>query len=137
MSKMRLSKSLYTRGLQCIKSLWLKKYNKDVLTPPDSSAQAIFETGNRVGTLACKLFPYGKKVLFNGTTFEDKVELTKRWIDEGVINIYEATFGYDDIFVMVDILHINNDGSVEIYEVKSSTDVKPVYLDDTSIVSTK
>ncbi|MDN5048576.1 WYL domain-containing protein [Aliarcobacter butzleri] len=29
---MKLSKSLYTRGLQCQKSLWLKKYKKDVLT---------------------------------------------------------------------------------------------------------
>ena len=130
---MRLSKSLYTRGLQCVKSLWLKKYNKNVLAPPDNSAQAIFETGNRVGALACKLFPYGREVPFNGTTFEDKVELTKQWIDEGEKNIYEATFGYDDILVMVDILHINDNGSVEIYEVKSSTDVKPVYLDDLSI----
>lgn len=130
---MRLSKSLYTRGLQCVKSLWLKKYNKDVLTPPDSSAQAIFETGDRVGALACNLFPHGTEVPFSGTTFEDKVKLTKQWIDEGVTNIYEATFQFDDILVMVDILHINDDGSVEIYEVKSSTDVKPVYLDDASI----
>jgi len=35
-----LSKSLYTRGIQCAKSLWLKKYTPDVLTPPDASAQA-------------------------------------------------------------------------------------------------
>ena len=45
---MKLSKSLYTRGLQCQKSLWLKKHKKEVLTPPNSSAQAIFENGNEV-----------------------------------------------------------------------------------------
>lgn len=130
---MRLSKSLYTRGLQCVKSLWLKKYKKDVLTAPDSSAEAIFDTGDRVGSLACKLFPNGKEVPFYGTTFEEKVALTKQWMDEGLKNIYEATFEYENILVMIDILHINNDGSVEIYEVKSSTDVKSVYLDDASI----
>ncbi len=32
---MNLSKSLYARGLQCSKSLWLKKYRSNVLTPPD------------------------------------------------------------------------------------------------------
>jgi len=130
---MRLSKSLYTRGLQCVKSLWLKKYNKDILTPPDASAQAIFETGNKVGELACQLFPGGKEIPYEGVSFEGKIDLTKQWIEEGVRDIYEATFEYEDIVVMVDILHINDDKSVEIYEVKSSTEVKDVYLHDASI----
>ncbi|MEA1983090.1 MAG: DUF2779 domain-containing protein [Campylobacterota bacterium] len=130
---MKLSKSLYTRGLQCSKSLWLKKYNKDALTKPDKSAQAVFQTGDEVGGLACELFPNGKEIPFEGTTFEEKIALTKQWMDEGLKNIYEATFEYDDILVMVDILHINDDNSVEIYEVKSSTEVKDAYLDDASI----
>ena len=130
---MNLSKSLYTRGLQCSKSLWLKKYKKDVLTPPDAQAMAIFETGDKVGVLACELFPDGKKVPFEGTTFGEKIALTQTWIDEGVKDIYEATFNYDEVLVMVDILHINEDDSVEIYEVKSSTEVKDVYLHDASI----
>ncbi|MFA6630401.1 MAG: hypothetical protein WCS55_11635 [Sulfuricurvum sp.] len=49
---MTLSKSLYTRGIQCSKSLWLKKYSSEVLTPPDATALARFETGNIVGDLA-------------------------------------------------------------------------------------
>ena len=116
-----LSKSLYIRGLQCTKSLWLKRYNKDVLTLPDEQMKAIFETGDKVGAKACELFPGGKKVPFHGTTFEEKIALTKKFIDEGVKNIYEATFEFDGVLVMVDIFHINDDGSVEIYEVKSST----------------
>jgi len=130
---MHLSKSLYTRGLQCQKSLWLKKYNKDVLTPPDASAEAIFERGNEVGALACELFPDGREVPYAGTTFDEKIALTQEWMDEGVKNIYEASFSYEGILIMVDILHINDDGSVEIYEVKSSTEVKDVYLHDASI----
>jgi hypothetical protein len=130
---MTLSKSLYTRGLQCSKSLWLKKHKKELLTPPDEQAKGVFETGNLVGELACELFPNGKEVPYEGTTFDEKIALTQKWIEEGVQNIYEATFKYDNVLVMVDILHINKDGSVEIYEVKSSTGVKEVYLDDASI----
>ena len=52
---------------------------------------------------------------------------------EGVENIYEATFNYQGILVMVDILHINNDGSVEIHEVKHSKEVRDVYINDAAI----
>jgi hypothetical protein len=54
---MTLSKSLYTKCIQCPKALWLKKYKPSVLTPPDESALAVFDTGNIVGDFACKLFP--------------------------------------------------------------------------------
>lgn len=129
---MKLSKSLYTRGLQCVKSLWLKKYRSEVLTLPDEKAQAVFETGNEVGDLACKLFPNGVEIPYENTTFEDKIIMTQDYINEGINNIYEATFEYDDILVMVDILNIENN-SVIINEVKSSTSVSEVYLHDASI----
>ena len=74
---MKLSKSLYTRAIQCQKSLWLKKHNKDVLTPPNAAAQAIFQNGNEVGDLACKLFPNGVEIPFENTTFQDKIILTQ------------------------------------------------------------
>ncbi|MDD3602017.1 MAG: DUF2779 domain-containing protein [Sulfurovum sp.] len=118
---MQLSKSLYLRGLQCSKSLWLKKYKPEVLTPPSEQAQDIFKTGGKVGDLACQLFPGGKKIPYEGTTYNEKVALTQLYIDQGIKNIYEASFVFDDIFIMVDILHINDDGSVQTYEVKSST----------------
>jgi len=116
-----LSKSLYTRGLQCTKVLWLKKYKKDVLTPPSEQALSVFKTGDVVGGLACDLFPRGKEIPFNRDKIDGMLELTKQYIDEGVKDIYEATFKYEGVLIMVDILHINDDGSVEIYEVKSST----------------
>ncbi|NBK99718.1 MAG: hypothetical protein EOM50_17245 [Erysipelotrichia bacterium] len=129
---MHLSKSLYTRGLQCVKSLWLKKYKKEVLALPDASTEAIFETGNLVGDLACQLFPDGVEVPYEGTTFENKIILTQDLINQGQKVIYEATFQYERILVMVDILTIEDD-VVTINEVKSSTEVKEVYLHDASI----
>ena len=77
---MKLSKSLYTRAIQCQKSLWLKKHNKDVLTPPNAAAQAIFQNGNIVGDLACKLFPNGVEIPYLNTTFQDKINLTQEYI---------------------------------------------------------
>ena len=40
-TNMNLSKSLYTKGIQCPKALWLKKYKPNVLTPPDEASLAL------------------------------------------------------------------------------------------------
>lgn len=128
---MNLSKSLYTKGIQCSKALWLKKYKSEVLTPPDEAAQAVFETGNVVGDLACELFPEGIEVSFT-RDYDEMIGTTREWLDDGLSNIYEATFNFDGILIMVDILSIDDDG-VRIYEVKSSTEVKDIYLHDVSI----
>jgi len=129
---MNISKSQYILGLQCVKSLWLYKHKRDVLTPADAYQQTIFSTGSKVGEYACKLFSGGVKIPFEGLSFEEKVALTKRYIDEGVETIYEATFVYYGVLVMVDILHKSSKGW-EIFEVKSSTEVKDVYLQDASV----
>ncbi|WP_082950979.1 DUF2779 domain-containing protein [Aliarcobacter skirrowii] len=128
---MNLSKSLYTKGIQCPKALWLKKYKPNVLTPPDEQAQAIFETGNIVGDFACQLFSHGKEVPYS-KNYDEMIATTKQWLDEKVENIYEATFNFSGILIMVDILIISNN-EVSIYEVKSSTEVKDIYLHDVSI----
>ncbi|WP_310439817.1 hypothetical protein [Sulfuricurvum sp.] len=81
---MTLSKSLYTRGIQCSKSLWLKKYSSGVLSPPDATALARFEMGNIVGDLACALFPNGREIPYMEKNFAGMAELTREWMDEGL-----------------------------------------------------
>ena len=116
-----LTKSLYLRGLQCEKSLWLKINNSDVLEDINKSILQIFETGSKVGALACNLFPNGKRISFENTVRDQRIALTKHWIEDGVSTIYEATFEFDGVLVMVDILNRDSDGNFEIYEVKSSS----------------
>ena len=128
---MALSKSLYIRGLQCEKSLWLKKKKPEVLQAPDDGAQAVFDTGTSVGELACELFSGGERIEYTGD-FGSQMARTKELIEHGTKVIYEATFCFDGILVMVDILRIGKDGLI-INEVKSSTSVKEVYIDDASI----
>ena len=128
---MALSKSLYIRGLQCEKSLWLKKKKPEVLQAPDDGAQAVFDTGTSVGELACELFSGGERIEYTGD-FSSQMAKTKELMGRGAKVIYEATFCFDGILVMVDILRIGRDGLI-INEVKSSTSVKEVYIDDASI----
>ncbi len=128
---MNLSKSLYTTGIQCSKALWLKKYKSEVLSPADESAESRFKTGHTVGELACDLFPNGVKVDFN-PNLEQMVKETNKLFDNGVSVIYEAAFSFENTLVIVDIFEIDSDG-VSIYEVKSSTSLKDIYLHDVSI----
>ncbi|KFN39007.1 MAG: phosphomethylpyrimidine kinase [Sulfuricurvum sp. MLSB] len=103
-----------------------------MLTPPDATALARFETGNIVGDLACALFPNGREIPYMEKKFTVMAELTREWMDEGLETIYEATFIHEGIVVMVDVLRVTPDG-VEVYEVKSSSEVKDIYLHDVSI----
>ena len=62
----------------------------------------------------------------------DMIPATQKLIDEGVENICEASFSYDGCFCSVDILKNLGDNKVEIYEVKSSAEVKNIYYEDVS-----
>ncbi|MBT0821766.1 DUF2779 domain-containing protein [Campylobacter lari] len=127
---MFFSKSRYTRGAQCAKSLWLNTYNKDVLNSSNKSTKT--DIGNKVGELACNLFPNGVKIEFEGSSFDEKCEQTRKLLENNQEVIYEATFCYDGILIMIDILQNTKDGLI-INEVKSSTSLKDVYIDDCAL----
>jgi|FLOH01.1.fsa_nt_gi hypothetical protein len=132
MKSINLSKSQFIRGLQCHKSLWLYKNQPELRTQADQSKQALYDSGTDVGVLAQGLFPGGEVIQFEGSTFDEKINKTKELINSGVDTIYEATFKFYNILVMVDILHKGSDGW-QIYEVKASTGVKEVHENDVSL----
>ena len=126
-----LSKSQFTRGLQCHKSLWLLKNRRELQQKPDAALQARFAAGNKVGEWAQQLFPGGTELEYeNG--FSANIQKTQELIASGAEVIYEATFRYDNILVMVDILRKGENGW-EMYEVKSSTGTKDIFINDTAI----
>jgi hypothetical protein len=92
----------------------------------------MFDTGTNVGELAQRLFPGGHQIVYAPDEIDENVEKTKELIDSGAETIYEASFIYDNVLVMVDILHKGSDGW-EMYEVKSSTGMKPLYHDDIAV----
>lgn len=127
-----LSKSLFIRGRQCHKSLWLHKYQPELGEEADASLQARFRSGHEIGNLAQKLFPGGVEVPYDGLTHPEQLAMTKKLLDEGRETIYEATFEHDGVFVKVDILHLGAAGW-EILEVKGAAEVKEHYYFDAAI----
>ena len=126
-----LSKSQFTRGLQCHKSLWLLKNKPELKAEPDASLQARFNAGTEVGILAQKLFPGGTALEYS-SGISKNIGLTQEFIAAGTTTIYEATFRHDNVLAMVDILHKGPEGW-ELYEVKSSTETKEIFINDTAI----
>ena len=127
-----MSKSTFMKGSQCIKSLYLNKFHKDLRDPVSESKQAIFDTGHQVGDLAQNLFPGGINSDFSLDLDADKASAkTLELIKSGQKVIYEAAFIYDECLAVMDILV--NDGKVwKAYEVKSSTSAKEEYKLDAS-----
>lgn len=126
-----LSKTLFLRGLQCYKALWLLKNRPELATEPDPALLRVFEIGEEVGRLACGLFSGGDEVKY---VHDRNVMLrkTQELIKSGMTTIYEATFRHDNVLIMVDILHKGKDGW-EIYEVKSATELKDINYSDLAI----
>jgi len=129
---MRLSKSQYIRGLQCHKALWLYYYRKDLIPETPAPLQQIFDQGHRIGELAWQRFPGGRLIKEDHLHIPEAVEATSAAKAAGEKIIYEAAAIFDRVLVRPDIL-IRKGNSWDMVEVKGSTDVKDVYLDDVAI----
>lgn len=125
---MNLSKSRYTKGVQCPKMLWMdahmrEKFDESVMN------QAVLDTGSMVGDVAMGYYGDFVEIPFSRDDYEGMVGLTRELLDAGMPNICEATFSFDGNLCMVDILRVEPDG-VHIVEVKSSTHINDIYYHD-------
>jgi hypothetical protein len=135
----RLSKSKFLSGLQCHKRLYLEIHHPALATPPDPSTQAILDMGTEIGVLAQRRFPGGVLVKSGFRQREAVLAETAALLrDPSIPAIFEAAFEYDGVLVRVDVVERVQKGdggssSWRLIEVKSSTRVKEVHLDDLSI----
>lgn len=91
---------------------------------------AIFSQGHEVGKLAQQLFPGGIDAgIYVPDNYQKSIDLTARLIENGTKVIYEAGFSVNGLHCFIDIL-VKDDDGWKAYEVKSSTQVKPVNLLD-------
>jgi hypothetical protein len=127
-----LSKSLYIRGLQCHKSLYLDRYQPELKDEISEEKQALFESGTEVGILARDLFPRGVEVPYEGLSPKEQLAMTASEIRKGTETLYEAAFNYDNVFMKADTLHKGKRGW-ELYEVKATTEVKEVHVNDVAL----
>jgi len=126
-----LSKSKYTRGINCHKSLWLYVHKKDEQVISEST-QRVFFRGTDVGILAQKFFPGGIMAVEGDYPNFEAARKTQDLIEKGIETIYEATFIYDNTLVAVDILHKEN-GKWGLYEVKSTNSAKNMHIKDVAV----
>lgn len=126
---MYLSKSKYCNGYQCKKILWLDKYKQEV--KEEVSNESVLDNGTEVGELARGLLGPYINIEFN-ESLNEMIKDTRKVLEEhSSCNITEASFDYNGNFCSVDILKKENN-KYSIYEVKSSTEVKDIYLEDAS-----
>jgi len=123
---MKISKSKFCAGVQCLKRLYLLVHEPELAAELDAASEAIMAQGREVGLLARQL---------NGTEvdgsrgLEEAIRATRELLaNSEVPAIYEATFEDGGALVRADVLQRRRDGRFRLIEVKSSTEVRGVVV---------
>lgn len=129
-----LSKTKLLRGYRCQKSIYLTVHNPELEAAITPETQALFDQGNKIGALARSYFPGGTLVDNVPWDFSGALNKTRILLDTGVEIIYEAAFEYLGCYARADIIcYSHNTKRFSIYEVKSSTKVKPEHIHDVGL----
>lgn len=127
MPLMFLSKSKYLNGLQCPRLVWVEIHEPEKLPETDPVTQHIFDQGRLVGELAKKLFPGGIDV--PTSDFKENISSTNGFLKERR-PLFEAGILAGNLYSRIDILSPSGENDWDIVEVKSSTGVKDVHIND-------
>ena len=129
-----LSKSKYIRGLQCDRALWLDVFNPR-LARYTAEQMRRFDRGRD--------FEYAFKATFtDGIDISAELkrnvdaypERTAELLDKGDgVALFEAGFLFDDVLVLADVVQQREDGTLDIYEVKSGTALSETYRRDAAL----
>jgi hypothetical protein len=122
-----LSKSRYLSGLQCPRLSWIEFHEPEKIPETDPVTQYIFDQGHLIGELAKKLFPRGIDVPQDD--FTGNIKKTKELLGERK-PLFEAGIIAGKLYSRVDILAPAGEEEWDIVEVKSSTSVKDVHIND-------
>ncbi len=128
---MQLSKSEYMMFLKHPAWLWLKKHDKSKLPEPDDNLQAIFDAGVEFEQYANKRFPDGVDIGFNDfSEYRSMPGRTMQAVDSNTKTIFQGRFEGDNITCICDVVDRVEKNTFDLYEIKSSTKVKPEHLPD-------
>ena len=125
-----LTKSDFIRHLQCAKYFWLFKNRKDLLpTEVDENRQHIFDDSYEVESYAYKLFPSG--VNAGDDDIPKAIRKTRGLMKKETAIIFQPTVAGEDLLCRADIIKFNTKNKKwDIYEVKSTTEIKDIHLYD-------
>lgn len=117
-----ITKSDFLKFKECSSFFWFWKNNPDTLTEEkiDPFIERLKSQGYEVELFARNLYP--KAQLVTGK-LEAASQQTKEFIQNGTIEIFQASFMVDELFASCDVLVWNElFGGWDILEIKSSTD---------------
>ena len=132
---MRISKSKFMAGRQCLKRLYFQIHQPELAAEPDAASEAVIEQGREVGMLARKLFPGGIEV--DGSAgLQQAIRTTKQLIANPEIPaIFEGAFEHEGIVIKTDVVQRRKENLWRLAEVKSASDVKDHHVQDVAIQS--
>ena len=130
----RLSKSKYIAGCQCLKRLYFQVHQPELAAEPDDSADSIIEQGREIGMLARQLFPGGVEV--GSMRLDQAIRATRELMaNPEVPTIFEGVFEGDGVLVRVDALQRRKENYWRLVEVKSTSDLRDNHVEDVGIQS--
>jgi hypothetical protein len=90
---MRISKSKFVAGVQCVKRLYFQVHQPELATGSTDSTEAVMEQGRQVGLVAQKAFPGGVLVAADHEHLDEAIRTTQELVaNTEVPKIFEATF---------------------------------------------
>lgn len=133
-----LSKSKYIRGLQCERALWLDVHEPR-LARYTAEQMRRFDRGRDFEYAFKSRFPdgidlsaeLGRNVDLYPARTAELLDLRPGTDTKTVL--FEAGFQYDDVLVLADVVCQREDGSLDIYEVKSGTTLSDTYRRDAAL----
>ncbi len=131
-----LSKSSFLPFLQCPAYFWFQHHKPEVLKSNTLTdfEQMLADQGKLVEEEVYKRFPEIVRVKAKGM---DAIDETKALIEQGHRWIGQAGFMTADFFAQADIIHIKDDGRIDLYEIKSSSSMQNMGNDDAPEVPSK
>ncbi len=129
---MQLSKSEYMMFLKHPAWLWLKKHDKGKLPLPDAALQAMFDDGHEFEKYAERLFTDAIRVGFSyeQNNYRTMPVRTKEAIESGAKIILQGRLEAGEITCIFDVIERVGECEYDLYEIKSSTEVKEDHILD-------
>jgi hypothetical protein len=134
MRRIRISKSKFVAGVQCLKRLYLQVHEPGLAGERDEASKSVMEQGRQVGLVAQRAFPGGVSVEAGPTELDKAIQATRDLVAKSEAPaIFEATFQHGDVLVRTDVLKRSGRSGHRLIEVKSATRMKPHYAYDVAI----
>jgi len=111
----------------------VKKNDPSKIPPTDAATQAMFDAGHAFEPYVESLFPGGEAIVWDKGDWNSYKTLPARTIqalESGSKVIFQGRFEWQQFTFLPDIIEVVGNKLLDLYEIKSSTKVKPDHLYD-------